>query len=84
MQMCYNGRMGKLDEVKEVLNTLRVALSISFGILIVLIGSLVRRYDHALIDPIFWMGVVFVFVLLTVIAFIGSRIASKTQEIKDL
>ena len=40
----------KIDEVKELLNTLRVAMSIAFGILVILIGSIVKRYDAEIKD----------------------------------
>ncbi len=76
--------MGKIDEVKEILNTLRVAMSIAFGILVVLIGSLVKRYDTEDIDYIFWIGTLFVFVLLVAIILIVQKISNKTKEIKDL
>ena len=76
--------MGTIDEVKEILNTLRVAMSIAFGILVILIGSLIKRYDNSTIDYIFWIGTVFVFVLLFVIVLIVQKISKKTKEIKDL
>lgn len=76
--------MGTIDEVKEILNTLRVAMSIAFGVLIVLIGSLIKRYDSGSIDYIFWVGTIFVFVLLLVIISIIQKISQKTKEIKDL
>ncbi len=76
--------MGKIDEVKEILNTLRVAMSIAFGILIILIGSLVKRYDNNSIDYIFWIGTVFVFILLITIVLVIKKISAKTKEIKDL
>jgi len=76
--------MGKIDEVKEILNTLRVAMSIAFGILVVLIGSLVKRYDTEDIDYIFWIGTLFVFVLLVAIILIVQKISNKTKEIKDV
>ena len=76
--------MGTIDEVKEILNTLRVAMSISFGILIILIGSLIKRYDSGHTDYIFWIGTVFVFILLVIIIFIVQKISEKTKEIKDL
>ena len=75
--------MGTIDEVKEILNTLRVAMSIAFGILVILVGSLVKRYDNASIDYIFWVGTVFVFMLLLVIVLIIRKISRKTKEIKD-
>lgn len=45
--------MAKIDEIKEILNTLRIALSITIGIIVVLIGSIVNRYDANMIDGIF-------------------------------
>jgi hypothetical protein len=76
--------MSHIDEVKEILNTLRVAMSINFGILVILIGSLIKRYDAEKIDYLFWVGAVFVFVLLLTIVLIIRKISAKTKEIKDL
>ncbi len=76
--------MGTIDEVKEILNTLRVAMSIAFGILVILIGSLIKRYDSGHIDYIFWIGTIFVFILLGIIVFVIQKISKKTKEIKDL
>ncbi len=76
--------MGKIDEVKEMLNTLRIAMSIAFGMLVVLIGSLVKRYDSGILDILFWSGIVFSICILAVIALIIYQITKKTKEIKDL
>jgi len=76
--------MGKIDEVKELLNTLRVAMSIAFGILIILIGSIVKRYDAEKIDILFWSGILFALAIIGAIVFIIFKIANKTKEIKDL
>jgi len=76
--------MSHIDEVKEILNTLRVAMSINFGILVILIGSLIKRYDAQKIDYLFWVGTIFVFVLLLTIVLIIRKISSKTKQIKDL
>ena len=76
--------MSHIDEVKEILNTLRVAMSINFGILVILIGSLIKRYDAEKIDYLFWIGTIFVFVLLLTIVLIIRKISAKTKEIKDL
>ena len=46
--------MGKLDEIKEILNTLRIATSISFGILILTLTGLIKRFDADNIDILFW------------------------------
>ena len=76
--------MGKIDEVKELLNTLRVAMSIAFGILVILIGSIVKRYDAEKIDILFWSGVFFALAIIGAIVILIFKIANKTKEIKDL
>ena len=76
--------MGKVDEVKEILNTLRIAMSIAFGILVLVIGSLVKRFDETKIDAIFWIGVGFAFFTLFFIVILVKKISIKTKEIKDL
>jgi len=76
--------MAKIDEIKEILNTLRIAMSIAFGILIVVVGSIIKRYDSQNIDLIFWIGVSASFLLVLIIFLIIKKIALKTKEIKDL
>jgi hypothetical protein len=76
--------MGKLDEVKEVLNTLRIAMSIGFGLLVVIVGGLIKRYDEENIDTLFWSGVGFAVLNLIIIALLMIKISKKTIEIKDL
>ncbi|HQS67737.1 MAG TPA: hypothetical protein PLM93_11190 [Sulfuricurvum sp.] len=76
--------MGKLDEVKEILNTLRVAMSIGFGLLVVIVGGLIKRYDEKIIDTLFWSGVGFAMLTLAVISLLMISISKKTKEIKDL
>ena len=76
--------MGKIDKVKETLNTLRIAMSISFGILVVLVGSLVKRYDASKMDMIFWAGFTLSLIVLLVIAAIMVKISNKTKEIEEL
>jgi len=76
--------MGKIDEVKEILTTLRVAMSISFGVLIITIGSIIKRYDNGIIDQIFWAGIGFSILIIGVIAILIINISKKTKEIGDL
>lgn len=76
--------MSKLDEVKELLNTLRVAMSIAFGVLVVLIGSIIKRYDANSIDILFWSGIIFALGIIGMIVLIIFKISKKTKEIKDL
>lgn len=76
--------MGTIDEVKEILNTLRIAMSLIFGLMVILAGSLVKRYDTNNIDYIFWVGTMLVFVLMGALVLIIGKISKKTKEIKDL
>ena len=76
--------MAKIDEIKEILNTLRITMSIAFGILVVVIGSIIKRYDSNNIDTVFWIGVSFTFIILLFIVAVVIKISNKTKEIKDL
>ena len=76
--------MGKIDEVKEVLNTLRIAMSIAFGILVIIIGSIIKRYDDKKIDVFFWSGWLASFIIMLSIVLIMIKIVQRTKEIKDL
>ncbi len=74
--------MAKLDEIKEILNTLRIALSITVGIIVVLIGSIINRYDLGRVDEIFWTAVSVCFVLIFFVLLIVNKLSKKTKEIR--
>ncbi|MBE0508772.1 MAG: hypothetical protein IBX50_18970 [Marinospirillum sp.] len=76
--------MSKLDEVKEILSTLRLWMSISIGVLVVLIGGLVNRFDKNLVDAVFFSGILLTGILLTTLFFILRKISEKTKELGDL
>ena len=76
--------MSKLDEVKEILNTLRVALSLSFGMLVIVVSGIINRLDNNHVDAIFWLGVLFAVFLLIVIFLLIIKISQRTKEIKEL
>ena len=50
--------MADIDEVKEILNTLRVAMSIGFGIFILIVGKLTSLYQDGDFSEVFWMTVI--------------------------
>lgn len=76
--------MAKLDEVKEILNTLRIWLSLTIGLMIIVVAGTIKRYDLNQIDWIFYSGAFLFFVLLFVILLIIIKISDKTKEIKEL
>ena len=63
----YSFVMSNLDEVKEILNTLRVAMSISFAMLVFIAGAIIKRYDQQNIDLLFWGGIVLLILIVFVI-----------------
>jgi len=48
--------MAKIDEVKEILNTLRLFFSIGIGLIVVITGSLISKEQNNTIDIYFWIG----------------------------
>ena len=69
--------MSKLDEVKEILNTLRVAMSLSFGMLVIIVSGIIKRFDNNNVDAIFWLGVVFAVFILLIIFLLINKISQR-------
>lgn len=76
--------MSKLDEVKEILNTLRVSMSIVFGVFVLVIGKIATLYEAQNFSALFWISIVAAIASLIAIIVIVKKIAKKTKEIKDL
>ncbi len=76
--------MANIDEIKEILNTLRVWLSLTIGMIAVIGGGLIRRYDAKKEDWIFYSGSFLLLLLLMAFFLIIRQISIKTKEIKDL
>ena len=76
--------MAKIDEIKEILNTLRIAMSLVAGIIIVLFGKLFDKFDVKEFDTMFWAIFVTIIVMLFIEGLVVYSISKKTKEIKDL
>lgn len=76
--------MARIDEMKEILNTLRVLLSLLFGAAVLLIGSIVNRLESNKLDIWTWLGIGGIFFLSVVLLIIFMKISKITKEIKDL
>ena len=76
--------MAKIDEIKEILNTLRIWLSLTIGLVVLIVSGIIKRYDLNRIDWIFYSGSFLFIFLLFVILLIIIKISDKTKEIKDL
>lgn len=74
--------MAKLDGLKELLNNLRILLSIFFLMLIALTSGLVNRFDKIGVDDVFYIGSFLEVLIMIVILYILKRISQVTREVK--
>jgi hypothetical protein len=76
--------MAKIDEVKEMLNTLRTLLSLLSAFMIATAGALGTLFQRNEIDTLFW-SFVFLMVLFILVGFaVIRKIKQKTKEIGGL
>lgn len=59
-------------------------MSLSFGMLVIVVGGIINRFDNNLVDTVFWLGALFAVFLLVIIFLLIIRISQKTKEIKEL
>lgn len=76
--------MARIDEIKEILNTLRVALTIIVGLVTIITGNVISRIDMGKYDFWAWCGVVAIVVLSMALVFVATLLSKRTKEIKDL
>ena len=76
--------MAKIDEVKEILNTLRLFFSIGIGLITILTGTLINKEQSADIDKYFWLGSIVDIVLMIGMIKIISSIKRYAEEIRNL
>jgi len=76
--------MARIDEIKEILNTLRIAMSVIAGIIVVLIGKLFAKFENSQFDLIFWIIFITTIVAMITEILMIYNISKKTKEIGDL
>ena len=76
--------MAKIDEIKEILTSLRVGLSIVVGLLVVIVGSTIKLERAGSIDIYFYVGLIASIILVIIFLQIITKIKKFTKEIKDL
>ncbi len=74
--------MAKIDKIKEQLNTLRVLLSLSVGLILGLGAGVSNLYDRKIFDIRFYLSIIAINLLIVVILYIGNKIRQKTDEIE--
>ena len=70
-----------LDKIKEILNTLRIWLTMLYGSLVILIGGLVNEIKNNKFDILFFIGLGLAFILLFTIIFITLKISKLLKQI---
>jgi preprotein translocase subunit YajC len=84
VRICAGGFMAKIDEVKEMLNTLRTLLSLLSAFMIATAGALGTLFQRGDIGALFW-SFVFLMVLFILVSFaVIRKIKQKTKEIGEL
>ena len=76
--------MAEIDEVKEILNSLRIAMSIIIGLLVVIVGATIKLERSNQIDIYFYIGLLSILVLVVAFLKTVSLIRSNTKKIRDL
>ncbi len=76
--------MAKIDEVKEILTTLRLFFSLGIGLVVVITGALIKKEDANDIDLYFWIGSLIDTVLIISLIMLVKSIKKYTKMIKDL
>ena len=76
--------MAEIDEVKEILNSLRIAMSIIIGLLVVIVGATIKLELSNQIDIYFYIGLLSILVLVVAFLKTVSLIRSNTKKIRDL
>jgi ABC-type Mn2+/Zn2+ transport system permease subunit len=76
--------MARIDEIKEILTSLRVGFSVIIGLLVVIIGVLIQKEKISDIDIYFWIGLVFVVMLSAGLILVVKSTVKHIKEIRDI
>ncbi len=76
--------MAKIDEIREILTSLRVWFSVIIGLLVVVIGVLINKEKSSDIDIYFWIGLVFVLLLSLGLVYVVKSIVKHLKEIREI
>jgi len=76
--------MAKIDEVKELLNTLRAVFGIIVAVILTITAGLIKMYYSNQIDILFYIGSMFNILLVFCLPIIAKYIAKNIKKLKDL
>lgn len=76
--------MARIDEIKEILTSLRVGFSVIVGLLVVVVGVLINKEKANDIDIYFWMGLIFAILLSAGLVYVAKAVIKHTKEIGEI
>ena len=76
--------MAKIDEVKELLNTLRAVFGIIVAVVLTITAGLIKMYYANQIDALFYVGALFDVLFIASLPIIAKIIAKNIKKLKDL
>ena len=76
--------MAKIDEIKELLNTLRAVFGIIVAVILTITAGLIKMYYNDKIDILFYIGSIFDIILVFSLPIIAKYIVKKIKELREL
>ena len=76
--------MSKIDEIKELLTTLRVLFSIGVGLIVALSGVVSSAIDAEVYGYKFYLSIVAINILTLFILIVLKEIFQKTKELRSM
>ena len=76
--------MAKIDEVKEMLNTLRAVFGIIVAVILTITAGLIKMYYSQNIDILFYIGAILDICLVFSLPVIAKFIVKKIKELREL
>jgi len=76
--------MAQIDQIKEILNNLRLYFSITSVIFLTLAVGLIGMYKKDEINDLFWVGISTLFVIFVIFLIVILKIRNKTKKIGGL
>jgi len=80
----YTFSIAKIDEIKELLNTLRTVFGMIVAVVLTITAGLIKMYYSNQIDILFYIGSIFDLLLVFCLPIIAKYIVKNIKKLKDL
>ena len=76
--------MAKIDEVKEHIGVLKSYLNIVIALILAIGAGISKLYTSDDINSLFWIGIIFIVLLIVIFLVIAKNIHLNIKKLKDL